>query len=344
MHVADRRHGLDVVASLRAEGVTEPDLLVAGLLHDAGKGDTGVWPRVAYALGSRMAPGSRRVARRAARVRARARAAPDPRRDVRRDGGRGRVLATDRRADPQPGRAARPRVRRAAASRRRGQLMRPGSVAGDPGHGDAGRARRPWTIGRPADLAAPRAGPAGRQLRRGSPAREPDPGPDGRVRWPAGAAPVADRGAPARRPDGAAGGPRRRLPRRPRAADRGPAWQRQLVRGDRQPADPDQEPGDAAASHGPDRPAGAPRRRHRPGGRAPRSAAALSGVPRRRCAPRRRGRPADRALPSRAGCRPRCCARRRATGRRTGARPAAPRPCARSAGPDRAAARTARPS
>jgi hypothetical protein len=53
MHVADRRHGLDVVGSLRAEGVTEPDLLVAGLLHDAGKGDTGVWPRVAYSLGSR---------------------------------------------------------------------------------------------------------------------------------------------------------------------------------------------------------------------------------------------------------------------------------------------------
>ncbi len=53
MHVADRRHGLDVVASLRADGVTEPDLLVAGLLHDAGKGDTGVGPRVAYTLGQR---------------------------------------------------------------------------------------------------------------------------------------------------------------------------------------------------------------------------------------------------------------------------------------------------
>jgi hypothetical protein len=53
MHIADRRHGLDVVASLRAEGVTEPDVLVAGLLHDAGKGDTGVWPRVAYSLGTR---------------------------------------------------------------------------------------------------------------------------------------------------------------------------------------------------------------------------------------------------------------------------------------------------
>lgn len=51
MHVADRRHGLDVVASLRAEGVSERDVLVAGLLHDAGKGDTGVLPRVAYSLG-----------------------------------------------------------------------------------------------------------------------------------------------------------------------------------------------------------------------------------------------------------------------------------------------------
>ncbi len=26
-------------------------MLLAGLLHDAGKGDTGVWPRVAYSLG-----------------------------------------------------------------------------------------------------------------------------------------------------------------------------------------------------------------------------------------------------------------------------------------------------
>src|SRR4029079_8162260 len=62
MHVADRRHGLDVVASLRAERVTEPDLLVAGLLHDAGKGDTGVWPRVAYSVGDRYGSGIPRVA------------------------------------------------------------------------------------------------------------------------------------------------------------------------------------------------------------------------------------------------------------------------------------------
>jgi hypothetical protein len=51
MHVADQRHALDVVASLRDEGVRDRDVLLAGLLHDAGKGDTGVWPRVAYSLG-----------------------------------------------------------------------------------------------------------------------------------------------------------------------------------------------------------------------------------------------------------------------------------------------------
>jgi hypothetical protein len=51
MHVADRRHGLNVVARLRAEGIEDADLLLAGLLHDAGKGDTGLWPRVAWSLG-----------------------------------------------------------------------------------------------------------------------------------------------------------------------------------------------------------------------------------------------------------------------------------------------------
>lgn len=51
MHPADQRHGLDVVASLRAAGHRDVDLLLAGLLHDAGKGRTGVWPRVAWSLG-----------------------------------------------------------------------------------------------------------------------------------------------------------------------------------------------------------------------------------------------------------------------------------------------------
>lgn len=63
MHVADRHHGLDVVASLRAEGVTERDALLAGLLHDAGKGDTGVWPRVAHALAGKYGQWIATVAR-----------------------------------------------------------------------------------------------------------------------------------------------------------------------------------------------------------------------------------------------------------------------------------------
>ena len=51
MHVADRRHGLDVVAALRAGGTSDPEVLLAGLLHDAGKGDAGLIPRVVHALG-----------------------------------------------------------------------------------------------------------------------------------------------------------------------------------------------------------------------------------------------------------------------------------------------------
>ena len=62
MHRADQRHGLDVVATLRANGVTDPELLLAGILHDAGKGDTGVWPRVAYSLGQAYGPWVWRIA------------------------------------------------------------------------------------------------------------------------------------------------------------------------------------------------------------------------------------------------------------------------------------------
>jgi hypothetical protein len=51
MTIADRRHGLDVVAALRRRGVADRDVLVAGLLHDAGKGEIGVGPRIAYSLG-----------------------------------------------------------------------------------------------------------------------------------------------------------------------------------------------------------------------------------------------------------------------------------------------------
>ncbi len=51
----DRRHGLDVVGSLRASGHgADTELLLAGLLHDCGKGpDVGLWPRVAWSLGER---------------------------------------------------------------------------------------------------------------------------------------------------------------------------------------------------------------------------------------------------------------------------------------------------
>jgi hypothetical protein len=51
MHIADRRHGLDVAATLRSEGVGDHDVLVAGLLHDCGKGDAGLISRIVFALG-----------------------------------------------------------------------------------------------------------------------------------------------------------------------------------------------------------------------------------------------------------------------------------------------------
>jgi hypothetical protein len=50
----DRRHGLDVVASLRSAGTVDPDLLVAGLLHDCGKGRHVRFPhRVVWSLSMR---------------------------------------------------------------------------------------------------------------------------------------------------------------------------------------------------------------------------------------------------------------------------------------------------
>jgi hypothetical protein len=54
MHPADQRHGLDVVAALRADGHAQPELLLAGLLHDSGKGrGLHVWHRVGWSLGER---------------------------------------------------------------------------------------------------------------------------------------------------------------------------------------------------------------------------------------------------------------------------------------------------
>lgn len=52
---ADQRHALDVVAGLRARGIDDPEVLAAGLLHDAGKGRSiRLWHRVAWSLGERF--------------------------------------------------------------------------------------------------------------------------------------------------------------------------------------------------------------------------------------------------------------------------------------------------
>ena len=53
----DQRHALDVVARLRARGIDDPEVLAAGLLHDAGKGRSiRLWHRVAWSLGERFGP------------------------------------------------------------------------------------------------------------------------------------------------------------------------------------------------------------------------------------------------------------------------------------------------
>jgi len=50
----DRRHGLDVVVWLQAAGAGDTDLLVAGLLHDCGKGPhVRLAHRVVWSLGGR---------------------------------------------------------------------------------------------------------------------------------------------------------------------------------------------------------------------------------------------------------------------------------------------------
>jgi hypothetical protein len=70
MPVADQRHGLDVVASLRASGGGDDrELLLAGLLHDCGKSTgnghgVGLLPRIAWSLGEAFGPRFVRLARR----------------------------------------------------------------------------------------------------------------------------------------------------------------------------------------------------------------------------------------------------------------------------------------
>jgi hypothetical protein len=63
MHPADQRHGLDVVRALRAAGHEDEDLLIAGLLHDCGKGRAiHVWHRVAWSLADHYGQGVRAMA------------------------------------------------------------------------------------------------------------------------------------------------------------------------------------------------------------------------------------------------------------------------------------------
>jgi hypothetical protein len=53
-HVADQRHGLDVLHALRAGGAIDRDLLAAGLLHDCGKGKrVRLVHRIVWSLGQR---------------------------------------------------------------------------------------------------------------------------------------------------------------------------------------------------------------------------------------------------------------------------------------------------
>jgi hypothetical protein len=57
MPVADRRHALDVVATLLDAGNDDPDLLAAALLHDAAKGHRlRLWHRVVAVLLEALAP------------------------------------------------------------------------------------------------------------------------------------------------------------------------------------------------------------------------------------------------------------------------------------------------
>jgi hypothetical protein len=57
MPAADRRHGLDVVAALQAAGVSDREVHLAGLFHDAGKGRSiRLWHRVAWSLGELLGP------------------------------------------------------------------------------------------------------------------------------------------------------------------------------------------------------------------------------------------------------------------------------------------------
>jgi len=62
MHPADQRHGLDVVAYLEGQGEgDDPELLLAGLFHDAAKGrEVGLRYRIEWSLAERYGARVRR--------------------------------------------------------------------------------------------------------------------------------------------------------------------------------------------------------------------------------------------------------------------------------------------
>ena len=56
MTTRDKQHCLDVYSALREKGHDDSDLLVAALLHDAGKGTIELWHRVAFVVLERLSP------------------------------------------------------------------------------------------------------------------------------------------------------------------------------------------------------------------------------------------------------------------------------------------------
>ncbi|MBN1250370.1 MAG: HDIG domain-containing protein [Anaerolineae bacterium] len=58
MRRADRHHGIEVARALEQEGLTDPALLAAALLHDVGKvrAPVGIFARVFVVLGEHFAP------------------------------------------------------------------------------------------------------------------------------------------------------------------------------------------------------------------------------------------------------------------------------------------------
>jgi hypothetical protein len=57
MPARDQQHSIGVYRMLKDAGCADSELLVAALLHDAGKGQVALWARVAYVLIMAIRPG-----------------------------------------------------------------------------------------------------------------------------------------------------------------------------------------------------------------------------------------------------------------------------------------------